>query len=395
MVNHFEAILCTGRPNSFLHRGIVNSFGVFQTYYATAFLSNQTASDISWIESIQSFLLLLIGVVSGPLYDAGYFRALVITGSSLVVLGLFMTSLCTQYWQVILAQGVCVGLGQGLIAVPAVPILPQYFMKHKALAVGVAVSGSSLGGVIQPIVLRQLQPKIGFPWATRVLGFISLATCAFSVSVMRVRRMPKQRRSLIEPTAFREAPYGLFCIAMFFSYVGFFGPIFYLSSYAIDMRAMNDDLAFYLLAILNAASIPGRILPGLLARRAGPINMLLPASLITGILSLCWIGVHTKGGLIVFSVLYGFFSGGVVSLPVVAMTSLMPDLKTWGTRMGMCYTICSLGSLGGTPVSGAILTATGNYLGVQLFSGLTIFLTGVLLLVTRYSKVGTVIRARV
>jgi len=267
MVNHFEAILCTGRPNSFLHRGIVNSFGVFQTYYATAFLSNQTASDISWIESIQSFLLLLIGVVSGPLYDAGYFRALVITGSSLVVLGLFMTSLCTQYWQVILAQGVCVGLGQGLIAVPAVAILPQYFMKHKALAVGVAVSGSSLGGVIQPIVFRQLQPKIGFPWATRVLGFISLGTCAFSVSVMRVRRMPKQRRSLIEPTAFREAPYGLFCIAMFFSYVGFFGPIFYLSSYAIDMRAMNDDLAFYLLAILNAASIPGRILPGLLSRR--------------------------------------------------------------------------------------------------------------------------------
>ena len=306
-----------------------------------------------------------------------------------------MTSLCSRYWQVLLAQGLCIGLGQGLIAVPSVAILPQYFVKHRALAVGVAVSGSSLGGVIQPIVFRILQPKIGFRWATRILGFVSLSTCLFSLAVMRVRQTPKRKRSLLEPGAFKEAPYALFCIAMFFGYVGFFGPIFYISSYAIDTTSMSDDLAFYLLAILNAASIPGRILPGFLARKAGPINMLLPASLITGILSLCWIGIHNSGGLIAFSLLYGFFSGGFVSLPAVAMTSLTPDLGRLGTRMGMCYTLCSFGSLGGTPVSGAILTATGKYLGVQLFSGLTIFLTGLLLVATRYSKVGAVFKVKV
>lgn len=376
-------------------RGIVNTFGVYQTYYAGALLSNQSPSNISWIGSIQAFLLLLVGVVTGPLYDAGYFRALVITGSFLVVLGLMMTSVCTHYWQIMLAQGVCIGLGQGLISVPAVAILPQYFAKRKALAVGVAVSGSSLGGVIQPVVFRRLEPRIGFPWTTRVLGFIALATCLFSISVMRIRQMPKQKRSLIDSTAFKEAPYSLFCIAMFFGYVGFFGPIFYLSSYAIDTAAVNHNVAFYLLAIVNGASIPGRILPGFLAIRAGPINMLLPAALTTGALALCWIGIHDTGGLIAFSILYGFFSGGFVSLPAVAMTSLTPDLGRLGTRLGMCYAICSFGSLGGTPVSGAILTATGKYLGVQLFSGLTILLTGVLLFVTRFSKVGAEVRVKV
>lgn len=376
-------------------RGIVNTFGVYQTYYAGALLSNQSPSNISWIGSIQAFLLLLVGVVTGPLYDAGYFRALVITGSFLVVLGLMMTSVCTHYWQIMLAQGVCIGLGQGLISVPAVAILPQYFAKRKALAVGVAVSGSSLGGVIQPVVFRRLEPRIGFPWTTRVLGFIALATCLFSISVMRIRQMPRQKRSLIDSTAFKEAPYSLFCIAMFFGYVGFFGPIFYLSSYAIDTAAVNHNVAFYLLAIVNGASIPGRILPGFLAIRAGPINMLLPAALTTGALALCWIGIHDTGGLIAFSILYGFFSGGFVSLPAVAMTSLTPDLGRLGTRLGMCYAICSFGSLGGTPVSGAILTATGKYLGVQLFSGLTILLTGVLLFVTRFSKVGAEVRVKV
>lgn len=56
-----------------------------------------------------------------------------------------MTSLCTQYWAVMLAQGICVGLGSGCLFVPSVAILPQYFTTKKAFANGIAASGSSLG----------------------------------------------------------------------------------------------------------------------------------------------------------------------------------------------------------------------------------------------------------
>lgn len=127
------------------YRGIVNAFGVFQTYYEGNILSHESPSNISWIGSIQAFLLLIIGAVTGPIYDAGYFRALVWTGSFLVVLGIMMTSLSTQYWEAMLAQGICVGLGSGCLFVPSVAILPQYFTTKKALATGIAASGSSLG----------------------------------------------------------------------------------------------------------------------------------------------------------------------------------------------------------------------------------------------------------
>lgn len=126
-----------------IFRGIVNTFGVYQAYYAIHL--DQSPSNISWIGSIQGYLLLLVGVFTGPLYDMGYFRHLLAVGSVLVVFGMMMTSLCTEYWQLMLAQAFCVGTGCGCIFVPSIAILPTYFSTKKALVTGVAASGSSLG----------------------------------------------------------------------------------------------------------------------------------------------------------------------------------------------------------------------------------------------------------
>jgi MFS family permease len=306
-----------------------------------------------------------------------------------------MTSLCTEYWQIMLAQAVSVGLGNGCLFIPSIAILPQYFSTRKALATGLAASGSGLGGVIYPIVFRQLYPRIGFPWATRVLGFISLSTCLISVALMKVRVMPKQKRALLELSAFKEFPYSMFCIAFFFGFIGFFGPIYYLQPYAINTGITDEKLGFYLLPILNAASIFGRILPNFLTDKAGPLNILVPASLASGILALCWTGVRNLPGIIIFSILYGFFSGGFVSLPPVALISLTPDMRTFGTRMGQAFFVASLGFLIGTPVAGEILNRSGGYLGLQLFCGLTTLLTGILLIWTRFALVGSKIKVKV
>jgi hypothetical protein len=56
-----------------------------------------------------------------------------------------MLSLCDQYWQVMLSQGIVVGVGAGCLFVPSVSILPGYFRRRRALANGVAASGSSAG----------------------------------------------------------------------------------------------------------------------------------------------------------------------------------------------------------------------------------------------------------
>lgn len=88
---------------------------------------------------------MVLGMLSGPLYDYGYLRSLVVIGSVLSVLGIMLTSLCTEYWQVLLSQGFLLGIGSGCLFAPSVAVLPQYFDKKQPLVMGIAASGSALG----------------------------------------------------------------------------------------------------------------------------------------------------------------------------------------------------------------------------------------------------------
>ncbi|KAK4553601.1 hypothetical protein LTR86_009397 [Recurvomyces mirabilis] len=338
--------------------GIINTFGVYQTYYETSLLSSSSPSDISWIGSVQATLLMLTGTLAGPLYDAGYVRTLLLGGSLLAVFGQMMLSLCTSYWQVFLAQAVCIGIGAGAIFVPGVAILSTYFNTKIATATGLAAAGSSLGGTIYPIVFYKLQPTIGFPWATRVIGFIMLATLIISNSVLKVRVLPAGRRKFLDLSAFQEWPYIFFVAGNVCCFLGLYEPFFYIQSYAIQNNIANPNIAFYLLSIINAASTFGRIIPGYTADRVGPLNMIFPCTLLAGILCLCLAAAHSLGPVIAILVLYGFCSGTLVSLPPTIFVQLTKNRAVIGTRMGMGFAITSMGMLAGTPISGAILGAS-------------------------------------
>lgn len=367
---------------------MINTWGAYQTYYEQNLLAGTSSSTIAWIGSLQSFLLMMIGVITGPLFDAGYFRGLLCFANFMLPFGLMMTSLATKYWHLILTQGICVGLAAGCMFVPSVAILPQYFREKRGLANGLAASGSSIGGVVYPIMFNQLQNKVGFAWATRALGFLCFGTILISVSIMRIRFPPKEKRKLYQLSAFKEPAYCLFTGAMFLGFLGFYNFLFYVQSYAIDTGIVDGNLGFYLLSMLNAASTFGRIGPNFLADHVGPLNMLTPAVTITSVLAFAWIGVHTLGGIIALTVLYGFFSGGFVSLPPVVMASMTPDVRDLGTRLGMVFAVTSIGLLIGTPIGGAILADTNKYLGVQLFTSCCLLASASLMATLRFVRSG-------
>jgi MFS family permease len=259
------------------------------------------------------------------------------------------------------------------------------------------VVGSSLGGVVYPLIFTSLTKKVGFPWTARVMGFISLATCSVAVALMRTRVRPRRVRSLVDPTSFRETPYLFFCAAMFCSNFGFFVPIFYLQTYALK-NGMADarELALNLISILNGASILGRLLPSLVVPWIGPANTMICVAGMAGAVVFGWIGATNVAGNVTIAALYGLFSGGIVSLPAVVLASITEDLSFLGARFGTVNFFSAIGSLCGPPIAGAILRANGgDYLGLQLFAGIAISGTSLCLWGARVARAGPSLAVKV
>lgn len=296
-----------------------------------------------------------------------------------------MTSLCKELYQFILAQGILGGIAMGyelvkivrtlltlnrMVMTPGMAAVSHYFDKKRAAALGIAIAGSSIGGVVMPIALNKmlLNPALGFGWSVRIIGFIALVVIIPCSAIIRPR-LPRRLGTFFIPTAFKELKFVTLLPPVLLLMMGVFIPVFYLPSFAIFF-GMNTQLAFYLTPILNAASVFGRVLAGILADKVGAMNMMFIMGLGTSILILCWPVIHSNGVIIFFAGIYGFFSGSIISLLAVCMSQVPKDPKTVGTYMGMGMFVCSLGALASPPINGALIADYGGFSQAAIFSGL-------------------------
>ncbi|KAH7353922.1 major facilitator superfamily transporter [Plectosphaerella cucumerina] len=336
--------------------GLVNTFGVFQDFYERELLVGVSASDISWVGSLQGALLMMGGIISGPLFDAGYFKHELLVGIFLIVLGQFMTSLATQYWHVVIAQGICIGLGCGLTFLPSTAILSQYFQRRRAFVMGIASTGSPLAGMLFPIAFARLEPLVGFGWACRFIAFVLLVLSIVPAIFMHARIPPSgQKRSLVDMSAFKDGPFCLMVAGSFCGFLTLYVAFFYIQVFAVRHSIGPEYFAPYFVTLLNAGSVPGRIVPNYLADKLGALNVMIAVLVASAVVMWGWLGIINFGGLVVFSLLYGLFSGGVVSMTPTVVVKLTTDMSRVGTRMGMLMFASGTTLLIGTPIAGAIL----------------------------------------
>ncbi|KAK6525482.1 hypothetical protein TWF694_005616 [Orbilia ellipsospora] len=379
-------LLCTGW-------GIVVSYGVFETYYSGLSPPLANSALTSLIGSIQAFLLLFVGFFTGRLYDGGHFRLIMSVGSILMWVGLFATGFCEMtYWKILLCQGVITGTGMGFLFTPSVAVVSTYFYRRRALANGFVASGSSVGGIVFPILTRKLIPALGFRNTMIVNSFIVLSLLILSNLILSPRKdiPPRTKGPMVDVKSFKDPTYMLFVFGMLAAFSGLYMPFFYVEVWADKMGFQKHGLeTFYLVSILNGASTFGRVVPNFIADRIGSINMQIPAMIISGVLILCWLPIYSFNGLIAFVVLYGFFSGVFISLPPASVASITPDVTYFGVRMGMMFSIASVGSLTGTPISGALIHAQGGSLdAARIWSGCIMLFSATLIGAARLNASG-------
>jgi hypothetical protein len=239
-----------------------------------------------------------------------------------------------------------------------------------------------IGGTIHPILLHKLTPIIGFAWAVRVLAFLIMATLLVPLIVMRVRLLPPTRRRILDLTAWKEPAYAFYVLGCACAFLGTWTPFFYIDLYALDRKFTSPESAFYLLAVITAGSTFGRLGPNILAAKIGMYNVLIPFAFLTGILSFCLIPVTNVGELSAVGVLYGIFSGALVSITPTIAVQLSPVRTVIGARMGMAFATIGIGMLIGTPIAGSLLNKYG-FTAAFSFSGASAITGSLILFVSR------------
>ncbi|KAJ5716852.1 MFS monocarboxylate transporter, partial [Penicillium malachiteum] len=210
--------------------GYINAFGIYEAYYKETFLKNETLSNNSWIGSLQTFFMFSAGLVSGPLMDRFGPKLIHPIYSDQFML----TSLCTDYYQFILAQGVLGGLTNGLTYTPALTAVNHYFMKKRPLALGIASSGSSLAGVIFPVALDRMLNKtnLGFGWSVRIIGFLMLALSIIVCATVSSNAPKRKSGPPFVLGAWKNPTYTMQIAGLFLIIWAMLVPFFYIPSYA-------------------------------------------------------------------------------------------------------------------------------------------------------------------
>ncbi|KAG1731652.1 major facilitator superfamily domain-containing protein [Suillus paluster] len=354
--------------------GYVASFGAYQDFYTRIYLTNEPPSAISWIGALTTFFAINVTLISGPLYDRGWFYQLMIVGSLLQSLSLFMLSLAKpgQFYLIFMVQGVLAGIGIGLKYGISIAVISQHFSKRRTLVMSLVTSGSPLGAMIHPIMLNHLlNGTVGFANGVRAsAGFVSVLLLIACLS-MRTRELPAPTvsYSAVARKCSREVLFILMTVGSTVFQIGFYFPLFYIQLDSVK-HGIDVNFSFYSLVIMNAACVIGRCTAGIISAHTGVLNFTIASTVACSAAIISMIALSNIASVVVLGLVYGYFSGVFIALLVPLLTVLTPDMSELGARMGICFTITAFGGLLSGPISGVLLSSQYRWWIPSLFCGL-------------------------
>ncbi|XP_035775473.1 uncharacterized protein LOC118457760 [Anopheles albimanus] len=172
--------------------GTIKSFGVLFVEFLEAFQASP--SSAAWIPALCYFLYSSLGPLSSILSVKYSYRTVTIIGGTFAAVGMIITYWATSVNYLYISYGVLVGTGAGLAFPPTVYIVTSYFVKLRGLANGLCISGSALGSIILPPVLRYLLVTFGYRGACLIMGGITLNVWVAAIFYEPVEKHMKRAR---------------------------------------------------------------------------------------------------------------------------------------------------------------------------------------------------------
>lgn len=186
--------------------------------------------------------------------------------SPLVGLVVLCASLCASAWansvtELILLQGVCYGIGGAIAYTPCTMYIDEWFVQRKGLAYGIMWSGTSLAGVVLPLVLERLLESYGYQWTVIIWAVALFGITAPLAWYIKPRIPPMPVRSLrsfnLRFTLSRR--FLLYQLSNTIEAIGFYIPGIFVPIFAGDILGASEFGSSLCILILNTSAVIGCI----------------------------------------------------------------------------------------------------------------------------------------
>ncbi|PWN34550.1 MFS general substrate transporter, partial [Meira miltonrushii] len=267
---------------------------------------------------------------------------------SLAGLSLIIASFGNSTAFMVVFMGILPGTFLGIGTLNYLIWLPQWFLKKRGLANGIAFAGAGTGGIIYPFVLNVALNKVGFQWTLRIWAFIIVFIGGFSTLLIRPRIPPTRKsrsknaknalKKSLKSLSFGKSPlFVLNALATFVVSMGFFAVSFYLAVYCRSL-GLSSGTSTGIVAAFNAAALSGEIIIGHACDRFPyPSIIFLIGAMASSSAFLLFGLAQSLVGVIFFVLLFGMAAGSYCSIwtPAAYDISRLYNMQTANVLLGL------------------------------------------------------------
>lgn len=308
------------------------SYGIFQDYYTShpPFNKNSPVA-IAAVGSVALAIQYGEGLLLSLFFRRypDYTKRTMWFGLALSSTSLFLSSFVSQVWGLILLQGVGFGIGGGMLYMPVIGYLSEWFVEKRGLAGGIIFCGSGVGGFLFPLMVHALLEKVGFRWTLRIWAIASAIIAGIALLGVQPRvPVPKFHRHQTRPRfipprmEFLKQPvFWTFSVTTVLQALSYSPVSLYIAMFTTSISSPLS--ATIVLSLFNSSGVAGQILVGFLSDRF-PYPWIMFVSAIGSALCafLLWGFASTLAQVFVFAILFGGLSGGFSSVwPAAASDS--------------------------------------------------------------------------
>lgn len=167
------------RSSGFLYVAILETF-------------HATRSQAAWPVILLGGVLLLTGLIAGPLAHRFTARPVALVGGCIGACGLIATYFATSIEHLVFCLGITHAIGSGMLFVVIPTVINEHFIKYKGLAMGINFAGSTMGTFVFPKFLELATNQYGFKSAMLLFGALSLNAVAFGLFLRQPSWLKKQ-----------------------------------------------------------------------------------------------------------------------------------------------------------------------------------------------------------